>query len=252
MRGIDLFNRNQFKDNSVYNTLEKIKKGERHLKEQFIHEYTPFILKVVSQALGKYIDEQNEEYSIGLSAFNEAIDRFDINRNDNFFNYSERVIKSRIIDYVRKNQKDFNTFPFTYFENDENKDFEEKYLRCDEDRVFEYIEVKEELEQIHRKLSDFGISLKDLALSAPKHTDSKQLCIRIARILAEDDELYWEFIRKRNIPKTHLSKVVNVNKKTIERNRCFIIAASLILRSNLETMKGYLIEMEKGGTNRVY
>ena len=44
-----------------------------------------------------------------------------------------------------------------------------------------------------------------------------------------------------------LMKLVNVNHKTVERNRKFIISVYLILSSKLEVMQGYVEDIEKGG-----
>jgi len=71
-------------------------------------------LKVTSNATGKYIDTRNsDEFSIALSAFNEAIDKFDIEKGYNFFLFSEQVIRRRLIDYSRSN-KDDKEYPFSF------------------------------------------------------------------------------------------------------------------------------------------
>lgn len=54
-----------------------IQEGNQHERNQLIKEYIPFIQKHISQQLGKYIDTKNSDlYSIGLMAFNEAIDKY--------------------------------------------------------------------------------------------------------------------------------------------------------------------------------
>jgi len=52
-----------------------------------------------------------------LSAFNEAIDKFDIEKGYNFFLFSEQVIRRRLIDYSRSN-KDDKEYPFSFFDDD--------------------------------------------------------------------------------------------------------------------------------------
>jgi len=85
---------------SVADIIKKIQKGDLQLKEEFIKDNLTYILRSVSNALGTVVDDKNsEEFSVGLSAFNEAIDRYDPLKNDNFFQYSFMVIKSRLIDY---------------------------------------------------------------------------------------------------------------------------------------------------------
>ena len=89
---------------SFIDILQKIKSGDRLLKDRFISDYQPFIIKSVSQILNnKYIDiENSEEYSVGLIAFNEAIEKYDVNKGKNFMKFAELVIRRRMVDYFRK------------------------------------------------------------------------------------------------------------------------------------------------------
>lgn len=76
--------------------------GERN---RLIETYKPFIIKVVSKICGRFIQEGvDEELSIGLMAFNEAIEVFDAHKGA-FFSFSETVIKRRLIDYYRKEKR---------------------------------------------------------------------------------------------------------------------------------------------------
>ncbi|OPZ88559.1 MAG: RNA polymerase sigma factor SigI [Firmicutes bacterium ADurb.Bin419] len=229
-------------------TVLKIQHGDWFLKDEFIRNYTPFIIKTVAKITGKYVDTENsEEYSIALMAFDEAIDCFDGSKNKSFLGFSDLVINRRLIDYVRKKRKDKNVFPFTYFECDTNEDFKERYMPEDTEARFDNIEIKEEIIFFKEKLSKFGITLEKLAKSMPKHKDSKRLCLRIAKIIANDSEMYNKLLKTKNIPMTDLMKLVDVHPVTVERNRKFIIAASLIINSGLEVIKSYLQLAEGGG-----
>lgn len=245
---IDLFDKFKRNTEATLDTVAKIKSGDTVLKEKFIADYRPFIIKAVSRTSKRYINiENSDEYSIGLIAFNEAIDCYDSSKNRNFFNFAGQVIKRRIIDYIRSNYKNKNVYPFTSFENDENKGFEEKYLIDDSVSQFDKIELQEEIISFNKRLGEFNISLEDLVECAPKHSDSKQLCIKIARVIADNEELIEKLIRKKNIPMVDLMKRVNVNQRTIERNRKFIIAVCLILNSRFDDLKQYVRNAERGG-----
>ena len=133
----------QKESDGVNGILAEIKSGNTELKETFIGEYKPFVIKAVFSCTGRRVEiENSEEYSIGLLAFNEAIDSFDFSKNKNFFGFSEQVIKRRLIDYVRKNTETKNkVFPFTYFSDEQNNDFEERYLTSDYTNEFNNIEI---------------------------------------------------------------------------------------------------------------
>lgn len=253
MAFINIFGRHRQNIEPIMDTLKKIKNGDNLSKEELIKDYKPFIIKVVSKTTGKYVDMENsDEFSIGLMAFNEAIECYDSSKNAGFIGFAETVIKRRVIDYTRSNYKENKVYPFSYFDSDEENDsnsFEDSYLKVDAGSQLDRIETKEEIALFVKKLGEFGVTLGDLVESAPKHMDSKRICIRIARILTENEELSEKLSKKKNIPMVDLMKLVEVNHKTIERNRKFILAVYLILRSKLEVLQGYVANVEKGGKN---
>lgn len=225
---------------SVNSIVLKIQNGEEELRNDFIESYEPFIAKTVSKTVGGYVvPRDSEEYSIGLSAFNEAIDKFDEKKYFVFLSFSEQVIRRRVIDYIRSNSKTNNTVPFTYFE--ENKaEFEEKYLATGSDNGFEEIEYKEEIDTYEKMLNQFDITIEELADCSPKHKDARQSSIGIAKLLAEDELLYNKMVKKGNIPYIELEKLVAVNKRTIQRNSKFIIAVAIIFKYKFEIFKSYI------------
>lgn len=229
---------------SVGYIVAKIKSGDTNLREEFIKDNILHITKLVSNIVGSYIDNKNsEELSIGLLAFNEAIDNYDSKRNGDFYKYSYMVIKHRIIDNLRKNKRHQNNLLFSSIEDDQ--EFSNKYMISNSYYQFEKIELAEEIGLFEKSLLDYEISLGDLVSSSPKHKDSRMMSIKIARVLAEDEELYQKMIRKRCIPLSDLLKKIQTSKKTVVRNRKFIIAVSLILRSRLDDLKGFVVNMEK-------
>ncbi|MCX7748344.1 MAG: RNA polymerase sigma-I factor [Clostridia bacterium] len=253
MKILHLFKKNESPKEPVNALVEKIQKGDKALREKFISDYNRFIIKTVSNILGKYIEiENSEEYSIGLLAFNEAIDSYDPKRNTNFFNFCEQVIRRRIIDYLRSTQKDRNVYTFSQFDDEEHESkFEEQYLRSDSSYAFENIEIKEEIIAFKEKLSEFGITLKELVLISPKHKDSMKMATNIGRKLAQNDALFNKMMKTKNLPIVELLKEVDVSRKTVEKYRKFIIAVSLILKSNLDDLKTHIRDLEEGGKDLV-
>lgn len=228
-------------------TLKRIKEGDNILREEFLSKYTPFILKIASNVTRKYIDIKNsDEYSIVLSAFNEAIDCYDMTKNYNFLLFSEHVIRRRLIDYMRKN-KGNKELPFSYF--DDKTEILERYASPVHDRSFEDVEQIEEIIEYKETLKDFGISFEDVILNVPKHKDSRELCLRIASILANDEEMFRSLYKYKNIPRNELKRRAGVHGRTIGRHRKYIIAVCLILKSNLEISKNYLNITMEGGEN---
>jgi len=229
---------------SVAEIIKRIQAGDKELKEQLIRENIPYIVKVVSNVVGTYIDDKNsEEYSVGLTAFNEAIDTYDENRNENFFKYSGLVIRHRIIDIKRKNKRHSNVVLFSSIEED--CDLSYHFNTPNPNNQLEKIELREEVLSFEQSLNEYGISIHDLISSSPKHADSRIRCIKIARTIAENENLFSDMNRKKCIPLSDLLKMVKVSQKTVVRNRKFIIAISLILRSNLDDLKAMVSYIER-------
>ena len=82
-----------FRSDSIVSRLDKAKAGDSLEREKLIQEYIPFIIKTVSNKINRYIESENsEEYSIGLMAFNEAIEKYEKTKGS-FIAFAELVIK---------------------------------------------------------------------------------------------------------------------------------------------------------------
>ncbi|MCX7745293.1 MAG: RNA polymerase sigma-I factor [Clostridia bacterium] len=247
---LKLFNKVRYNDDSIDDVILKITSGDRKLRDLFIKDYRQFIIAVIYSATGKFVDEKNgDELSIGLLAFNEAIDCYRPERNKSFFSFAEQVIRRRMIDFFRQNQKHNHVYPFTYFENSPDENFEENYLFSDASNPMENIETREELLSFRRNLLEFGITIEDLILNGPKHRDAVQSCIRIAKLIAGTPHLFEKLSRKKNLPMSDLINIIQVHERTVQRNRKFIIAVTLILKSQLSLLKEYVRKAEGRGTS---
>ena len=79
-------------------------KRAQEARDMMIQKYMPFIIKCVSDFTGSYVQiGDSDELSIGLMAFNEAIDRYDVQRGL-FLSYAKLIITSRLKTHVEKNK----------------------------------------------------------------------------------------------------------------------------------------------------
>lgn len=223
--------------------VERIKDGDKKLKEKFIEDYTPFVLKVISSfyTTKKYNLKDTDEYSIGLMAFDEAIEKFDNSKSRRFLKFAEMVIKRRLIDYFRKissiNKKEI---PFSYFNNNNESELEEylyMYGDCWESDRYELVY---DLKDFSEKLENYGLNIKNLPDYLPKHKDSKQMCINIAKKIIENKDIYNKLKTKKYFKMKDLSKLIDVHPKTVERNREFIICLCIILENDYVNFKAYI------------
>ena len=235
-------------DHDIVEIISKIKSGDRQLRERLIDDYKPFILKCVSKFMNKFIEVENsEEFSVALIAFDEAIDDFDEVKNCHFISFAELVIKRRLLNHVNKERKSINTYPFSFFDSEKDNPLENVIAEKSIFLHFDRFETREEILIFNKKLRRFGITLHDLVKKTPKHKDSKQMLLRVAKIITENDSLYEKLNKKMIIPMSDLTPLISINPKTVEKNRKYVIAACIAMKSDLDIIKGFLHEyLERG------
>jgi RNA polymerase sigma factor len=221
-----------------------IQQGDRLLLNEIIDSYKPFIAKNVSAVCKRYIYETDDEFSIGLIAFNEAIEKYSPERGSSLLSFAEVIIKRRVIDYIRKQTKDQHvSIDLTYssFEDESagmvivNELSLEEYKKKSDDEL-----RRDEIIRFQELLNTFDLSFSDLVENSPKHADARENAILVARQLVGNEELKSFLIEKKRLPIKQLEKMVNVSRKTIERNRKYIIAIALILSSDYVYLNDYL------------
>ncbi len=225
--------------------IRRIRNGENTLRDFLMESYYSYILAIVSRMIGRPANS-SDEFSVGLQAFHEAIDRFDETKNVSFLNFAGLVINRRIIDYLRKSNRSYLEYPFTYFEANDSEGCIEKYAVQQPGIFTDKLEIQEELLQFKQDLLAFGITFEDLVRLAPKHLDTKLLCISIAKKLTESMELTDKLMTGKKLPIAEILTVFGVHRKTIENHRKYIIALFLILRSDMDIIKGYCSFLLKG------
>ena len=227
------------------NDISAVQAGDIHLRNQIISEYRPFVLKITSKVCKRYIDDQDDEFSIALVAFNEAIDAYDQTQKASFLSFSELVMKRRLIDHIRKQQKFQNQLPMTAFEIQDDEDhflnpveIKQAQMEYEEHQTQE--KRKEDILAYVKELANYGISLNELVEISPKHKDARENLFSIADILVKDDNMLSYLKERKSIPIKDLLPKVEVSRKTIERNRKYIIALVLIQINDFYFLKDYL------------
>lgn len=231
----------------LHQLLIRIRCGDEEARNQILRDYIPFVAKSASQATGRYIRRgQDDEFSVALTAFNEAIERYDVDRGTSFLAFADTVIKRRLIDYFRSKQANNRDLPFSDFE-----------IEDEEDNIINYVEVqqsiaehkkqletdarREEILRFSTMLMEFEISMDELVDISPKHQDARENAIEVAKVLTGRPELRDYLLAKKSLPLKALMNHVALSRKTIERQRKYIIAVSLILIGDFEMLQDYII-----------
>jgi RNA polymerase sigma factor len=225
-------------------TVRLVQDGDKTLHNELIDSYKPFIAKTVSSVCKRYIHESDDEYSIGLIAFDEAIQKYSPDKGSSLLSFAEIIIKRRVIDYIRQQARHQNlSFDLTKEDNEDEspKTSIEEHISIDD-----YIKKsddelrREEIIHFSSVLKEYDLSFSDLVEQSPKHADARKNAMVVAQILVLDEELQKLLLEKKRLPVKQLEKRVNVSRKTIERNRKYIIAISLILIGDYYFLKDYI------------
>lgn len=224
----------------------QIREGDELLREQFIADYKPYIIKVTSRFCKRYIDpSRDDEFSIALLAFNEAINQFSSSAGKSFLGFAETVIRRRLIDHVRKEQRHSQVVPYSMFDSEDEE--QPQYNSVETRQAMNAFEMKRtederrlEITELNQELLRFGISFAELVDNSPKHTDSRKLLIGIAQTLVSETDLLDSLRQTNKLAVKELTEMCGVSRKTVERNRKYIIAIALIISGTYPYMHDYL------------
>lgn len=226
--------------NQAKDLLKAAQNGDPSAREELISNHLSFIKKIVlKNVTGFEVIDNRDEYSIGLIAFNEAIDSYKPGFRS-FRAFAANVIKRRIIDYRRTQTRYQSRTMIT----DDVAELPVEELRKD---PMDRIEIRSEMEYFIKELAGYGIGLKNLIDETPKHKDSRKICVQVAYLITNEPELRSHFTKYRSLPVKMLLKKINLNAKTVERHRKYIIAICIILLSDSEALKEYVRDFGKGG-----
>lgn len=217
-------------------------KEDKLVNEKLIEQFKPFIASVIQKRIGKYLEYGvDDELSIGLIAFNEAIHNYDYKKGK-FLSFARLVIINRLIDYYRKETK-LKTVSLNGYnkngDNEENAVIElldkkavEKFLYRseDEERKFEIIEYT-------RILKEWNINFSDLIKICPKQENLRNDYKKIAEKIASDDYLFNELCKTKRLPIKQLEKLFPIHRKKIERGRIYIIALVIAIKIKLSFLQ---------------
>jgi len=221
----------------------KARAGDGRARADLLAQYRPFIGARAAKVVGHYVDDGDDLASVALIAFNEAIDAYDAGRGVSFLTFSETVIRRRLIDHLRKTGREAST-PLSAFETED----EEGDLRNPVETslaVAAYTEDqdaamrRDEIAAYAQVLARFGVSFAELVDAAPKHQDARESAQGAARSLVSRPELVRLLEETGRLPLRELAEIVPLSRKTLERQRKYVLAVALALLGDFPYLKEY-------------
>lgn len=211
--------------------LNDIKKDDNNLND-LIKDYEPFILASASEFSKRHISRSDDEWSIALIAFYEAVETFDADRGS-FFAYAKLIIKSRLIDYFRSQEKHSGQISV--------EQLSETDLPAEEKDT----DVHYEIDALGQTLARYGFSFTELADCSPKAQKTRESCKKAVRYLLANPILIEDMRLTRLLPLKILAKNTQVPRKILERHRKYIITAAEVLSGDYPGLGEYMAYIKK-------
>lgn len=187
--------------------------------DELVNSHIGFIVRKVSNITGRYVSVENDdEFSIALSAFAEAVERYDKEKGS-FLSFAGIVIDSRLKTYLEQNNKYKNDLSLDEL-SENGKDFAEPNDEK-EDLIEEINEFKEELFK-------FGLTIDDMVEKSPKHSDTRKRAINIAETSSNEPQIVKLTYQKKKLPIREVSKKCNVTEKIVKGSKHFILSTMLV------------------------
>ena len=238
--------------NEEHGILEQVYAAKESVQaaDQLIGDYLPFIRAETAKFLKRPPEEgRDDELSIAMIAFHEAIGGYAKHRGS-FLKYASMLIRSRLIDYARKERRHRQTVSLDAPAAGEESASLGETLPEERDHPAESAHrqaTRQEIEELSRQMESFGVSLSDVADNCPKQQRTLQACRKALAYARENSWLLEELVLGKKLPLAKLSDGSGVERKTLERHRKYLMALLLIYTNGYEIIRGHLAQVMEGG-----
>lgn len=209
--------------------------NENTLKETdiniLIESHMPFIIKTISKITKRYVSiENDEELSIALLAFDEAVKKYSDDKGP-FLPFAQLVISSRLKNHFKKERSKYLKVSLDNLEEEGIQLSDELKNPVDDKRL-----LIEEIESLKQEINSFGFTLDDLAEEEPKHSDTRKNAISISKKVSKDEPLTNFMFEKKRLPIRQISLKYTVTEKIIKGSKKFIITGIIIFYKNFRNL----------------
>lgn len=228
-------------------------RNDEEALNRFIEEHRRFILASAYKATGHFVTESDDEYSVALIAFHEAVKAYEAEKGD-FHAFAALVIRRRLIDHLKAQQgtmREILTDPYVMDGDVDEEDPELAYELEVRRRQAELSEgttenrpgtgpMRDEIEAVQGILREYGFSFSDLAECSPKAGKTKEVCAKAVAFMLKNPELIAKMREGHTLPIKEIEKNLRVPRKILERHRRFIIASTEILNGEYPLLGEYM------------
>ena len=238
--------------NRFCNNLEeqiRLAREDQYAFTDLVEANRSFILHSASESVHHYVSDSDDEWSVALLAFSEAVRSYERGKGS-FRGFAALVIRRRLLDWFRgESRKDEIAVTPRAFEGDLDEDSAGGMELEVQRRMTEEAEAapedaqartREEIASVQRVLGGYGFSFFDLADCSPRAEKTKHSCALAVQTLLREPTLLAALRRTKAMPMKELSKASGVSRKILDRHRRYLIAAAEILSGDYPTLSSYM------------
>lgn len=190
--------------NDAHKIVEQVYAAKENVRaaDDLIRSYLPFIKAETAKFLKRPpIEGQDDELSIAMMAFHEAIGGYSRTRGS-FLKYAAMLIRSRLVDYSRREQRHSRVISLDAPIGEEDTTLGET-LADDRDPHEETASrdaTRAEIEELTRQMKEFGVSLSDVADNCPRQQRTLDACRKALQYARENPELLDDLLKTKRLP----------------------------------------------------
>ena len=225
-------------------------------REEFIRENRFFIRITAARTIHHFVSDHDDEWSVALVAFNEAIEKYEPDRGS-FTSFAANVIRNRLMDQLRSDYRHESEIPFdpSALEGNQKTQDNPDPLNIEVQKKLEeeavqaawdpQAQAREEIEAVQLLLKPYGFTFFDLTSCSPKAEKTKTECAKAVIALLGNEELFAAMRKTHSLPSEGIIRASGVKRKILDRHRRYIIAAAEILHGEYPLLAGYMDYIRK-------
>lgn len=223
--------------------LREAKLDERKM-EFLIEQCSFYILKCASNVFRRYITKSDDEWSIALTAFSQAVNIYQPERGA-FLPFSELIIRRRLVDHFKSQERyraEILVSP-EIFSSCSLEDSPQPSLQAaisEKLAVSESEDLKLEIEAAGQTFDRYGFSFLDLSDCSPKSKKTRDSCAKAVACLIKHPSILSELRASKQLPIKAIEINAQVPRKISDRHRKYIIAAAEILSGEYPGLAEYM------------
>ncbi|MCI1966784.1 MAG: RNA polymerase subunit sigma [Oscillospiraceae bacterium] len=210
----------------------------------FVVKNEAFILKCASETVHHYLTKSDDEWSVALLAFSQAVKDYSRERGS-FLGFAKLVIHRKMVDYLRSQARYSQETDVTLSVLDADPEgmkenaavskaaFQQSERAADSSQKMEIICAQQSFAQ-------YGFSFYDLTNCSPKAKKTKKSCAKAIACMIKNPILVGELKKSKCLPIKTLERSTGIPRKILERHRRYIIAGVEIMTGDYPFLAGYM------------